>query len=121
MGNTVVYSPYHGSKRSSSWNGTEIMDYGKKPFVINIEQVTKLNNTFRTALWSGEYFQVTVMSIPVGDDIGLEVHPHTDQFIRIEEGQGLVQMGDLVYVIYAPPEHPTGTIHVTKVEAMVSH
>ncbi|MBY3621372.1 cupin [Paenibacillus sp. VTT E-133280] len=132
------------------------MDYGKKPFVINIEQVTKLNNTFRTALWSGEYFQVTVMSIPVGDDIGLEVHPHTDQFIRIEEDQGLVQMGDSknkldfetmvydnyailipagkwhnltntgniplkVYVIYAPPEHPTGTIHVTKAEAMVSH
>lgn len=34
------------------------------------------------------------MSIPVGSDIGLEVHPNTDQFIRIEEGQGLVQMGD---------------------------
>lgn len=34
------------------------------------------------------------MSINVGDDIGLEVHPTTDQFIRIEEGEGLVQMGD---------------------------
>lgn len=41
----------------------------------------------------GEHFQVTLMNINVGEDIGLEVHPNTDQFIRIEEGQGLVQMG----------------------------
>jgi len=33
------------------------------------------------------------MCIPPGEDIGLEVHPDTDQFIRIEEGQGMVQMG----------------------------
>jgi len=33
------------------------------------------------------------MTIPVGGDIGLETHPDTDQFLRIEEGQGLVQMG----------------------------
>ncbi|WP_330615515.1 cupin domain-containing protein [Romboutsia sp. 1001713B170131_170501_G6] len=38
--------------------------------------------------------QVTLMSIDIGDDIGLEVHPTGDQFIRIEEGQGLVKMGD---------------------------
>ena len=34
------------------------------------------------------------MSINVGEDIGLEIHPNLDQFIRIEEGQGLVKMGD---------------------------
>ncbi len=33
------------------------------------------------------------MSINICDDIGLEVHPNVDQFIRIEEGQGLVKMG----------------------------
>lgn len=69
-------------------------DTGPKPFVVNIEKVTEQNNTYRTAIWTGEHLQVTVMSIGVGDDIGLEVHPATDQFIRIEEGQGLVQMGD---------------------------
>lgn len=42
----------------------------------------------------GEYLQVTLMSINVGDDIGLEIHPQTDQFLRIEQGQGLVQMGE---------------------------
>ncbi len=71
-----------------------LTDYGARPFVLNINQVTKQNNTYRTAIWTGKNLQVTLMSINVGDDIGLEVHPTTDQFIRIEEGQGLVQMGD---------------------------
>ena len=33
------------------------------------------------------------MSIPVGDDIGLEAHPETDQFLRLDAGRGRVQMG----------------------------
>jgi mannose-6-phosphate isomerase-like protein (cupin superfamily) len=37
--------------------------------------------------------QVTLMSIPVGGDIGLESHPQTDQFLRLDAGRGLVQMG----------------------------
>jgi mannose-6-phosphate isomerase-like protein (cupin superfamily) len=61
--------------------------------VINIDKATKQNTNFRTALWTGEHFQVTLMSINVGDDIGLEIHPDTDQFIRIEDGQGIVKMG----------------------------
>ncbi|RBW68334.1 cupin domain-containing protein [Bacillus taeanensis] len=132
-----------------------IKDYGKEPFVVNIDEVTKRNNTYRTALWTGNNLQVTLMSINVGDDIGLEVHPTIDQFIRIEEGQALVQMGDSkdqldfeeeayddyaimipagkwhnvintgntslkLYAIYAPPEHPFGTVHKTKADAMAS-
>ncbi len=69
-------------------------DYGGNPFVVNIEEVTKQNTNYRTALWTGQHLQLTLMSIEVGEDIGLEVHPHVDQFIRIEEGQGLVCMGD---------------------------
>jgi len=151
-----VYQHYYANERFSSWHEMEIRDYGKEPFVVNIQQVARLNDTYRTALWTGEHFQVTVMSIPVGSDIGLEVHPNTDQFIRIEEGQGVVQMGNSrerldfevaayddyaimipagkwhnltntgnkplkVYVIYAPPEHPFGTVHATKADAMASH
>jgi mannose-6-phosphate isomerase-like protein (cupin superfamily) len=133
----------------------EIRDYGGKPLVINIEEASIVNNTYRTALWTGERLQVTLMSIDVGDDIGLEVHPNTDQFLRIEEGQGIVQMGDSqdqldfqvaayddfaimipagkwhnltntgdkplkLYAIYAPPEHPFGTVHPTKAAAMAA-
>lgn len=68
-------------------------DYGKEPLVINIDRVTKANKNYRTALWTGEYLQTTLMCIPVHDDIGLEIHPCTDQFIRIESGCGLVMMG----------------------------
>ncbi|WP_409254234.1 cupin domain-containing protein [Bacillus sp. SCS-153A] len=133
--------------------GNRMQDFGSNPFVVDIEKVTTENDTFRTALWTGKHLQLTLMSIDVGDDIGLEVHPETDQFIRIEEGQGLVQMGDTkdqltyeqyayadyaifipagkwhnitntgntpmkVYAIYAPPEHPFGTVHKTKADAI---
>lgn len=70
-----------------------LTDYGPRPFVTNIEKATKRNDTFRTALWTGEHLQLTLMSIDVGDDIGLELHSDTDQFLRIEQGQGLVMMG----------------------------
>lgn len=43
--------------------------------------------------WTGEHLQVTLMSINVCNDIDLEIHPNVDQFIGIEEGQGLLKMG----------------------------
>jgi len=72
----------------------ELRDYGPEPFAINIEEATTQNDTFRTALWTGDHLQLTLMSIPVGGEIGLEMHPNVDQFIRVEDGQGLVTMGD---------------------------
>ena len=132
-----------------------LKDYGPEPFVVNIEEATKQNNAFRRALWTGTHLQLTLMSIRVGEDIGLEIHPNLDQFIRIEEGQGLVKMGDRkdkldfqenvnkdyafiipagkwhnlintaniplkLYSIYAPPQHPYGTVHETKAIAQAA-
>jgi len=71
-----------------------ITDFGGRPFVVDINRATISNDNFRTALWTGEHLQMTVMSLEIGEDIGLEVHPHTDQLLRIERGSGLVQMGD---------------------------
>ena len=71
----------------------EIKDYGAEPIVVNINRLTQMNRNFRTALWSGKHMQVTLMSIPVGGDIGLEMHPDVDQFIRIESGTAGVMMG----------------------------
>lgn len=71
-----------------------LKDYGPNPFVINIEEATQQNNNYRTALWTGSHLQLTLMSIEVGGEIGLEMHPDTDQFIRIEDGDGLMLMGD---------------------------
>ncbi|NRG43150.1 cupin domain-containing protein, partial [Bacillus sp. CRN 9] len=77
----------------SSYGYQKLKDYGSKPFVVNINEATKLNNNYRTTLWTGKHLQVTLMSINVGEDIGLEIHPNVDQFLRIEQGQGIVQMG----------------------------
>lgn len=68
-------------------------DNGPNPYVVDIEKATLENESFRTALWTGEALQMTVMSIPVGEDIGLERHDHGDQFLRVEAGVGRVQMG----------------------------
>ena len=75
---------------------TEVIlkDYGAEPTVLNIEDYTMSNDYFRVALWTGTQLQVTLMSIPVGGEIGLELHSDTDQFLRIEDGQAKVMMGD---------------------------
>ena len=72
----------------------EFRDFGNDPFVFNIEDYTKQNENYRTTLWTGEFMQLTVMCIKPGEDIGLEVHMDHDQFIRVEEGKGIVKMGD---------------------------
>jgi mannose-6-phosphate isomerase-like protein (cupin superfamily) len=146
------YQPMQIEDRAENMGFT---DQGKQPFVINIEEAAERNRTFRTAIWTGNHLQVTLMSIGVGEDIGLEVHPDVDQFLRIEEGHGFVQIGDTktnlnfekrvsensaimvpagkwhnltntgnkplkLYTIYAPPEHPFGTVHQTKADAMAA-
>lgn len=70
-----------------------ITDYGSQPFIVNINQFAKMNNSFRTALWTGDWLQVTLMSIPVGEDIGIEMHPDTDQLIKIEDGCARIMTG----------------------------
>lgn len=70
-----------------------ITDYGGQPFIVNINHFAKMNNNFRTALWTGDWLQVTLMSIPVGEDIGIELHPDTDQIIKIEDGCARIMTG----------------------------
>lgn len=70
-----------------------IKDIGPQPQSFDIERATKENANYRSVAWSGRYLQVTLMSIPVGGDIGLEAHPETDQFLRLDAGSGRVQMG----------------------------
>jgi mannose-6-phosphate isomerase-like protein (cupin superfamily) len=136
-------------------NRVALKDHGSEPYVVNINKAAKQNRAYRTAIWTGKHLQVTLMSLKVGEDIGLEMHPTLDQFLRIEQGQGTVQMGNRknnlyfrrkvsdddaimipagtwhnvtntgnvplkLYSIYAPPEHPFGTVHMTKANAMAA-
>ena len=68
-------------------------DSGPNPAVIPVQSAARENTAFRTVLWTGSHLQLTVMSIPVGLDIGLENHPELDQLIRVEQGRGVVRMG----------------------------
>jgi mannose-6-phosphate isomerase-like protein (cupin superfamily) len=70
-----------------------IEDIGPQPQTLDLEKATLENTSYRTVAWSGRYLQLTLMSIPVGEDIGLETHPETDQFLRLDAGRGRVQMG----------------------------
>jgi mannose-6-phosphate isomerase-like protein (cupin superfamily) len=117
-------------------------------YVVNIEKRSLENGYFREVLFTGPHSQLVVMSIAPGEDIGMETHDDVDQFIRVEAGKGKailngeehdLQDGSAVvipagtehdivnsskseplklYTVYTPPEHPDGTIHKTKAEAM---
>ena len=70
-----------------------IKDIGPEPQSFDLEQETVENPNYRAVAWSGKYLQLTLMSIPQGGDVGLEAHPETDQFLRLDAGRGRVQMG----------------------------
>jgi mannose-6-phosphate isomerase-like protein (cupin superfamily) len=116
-------------------------------YVTNIESRTLENDNFREVLFTAPGIQLVLMTIGVGDEIGLETHDDVDQFIRVESGEGkaildgqehALEDGSAVviprgtehnivnvskseplklYSIYTPPEHPDGTVHRTKAEA----
>ncbi|HLV60435.1 MAG TPA: cupin domain-containing protein [Fredinandcohnia sp.] len=122
----------------------------KKGFVGDIEKLTEENEDFRRVLYTGKHVQLVLMCIPVGGEIGEEVHEEIDQFIRVEEGEGEVIIDGVatpieddfaivipagarhnvvnkgskplkLYTLYGPPEHKDGTVHRTKAEADASH
>ena len=114
----------------------------------DIEKKTEENEYFREVLFTGPHSQLVVMALKPGEDIGMETHPDTDQFFRVEEGKGKAVLdgqeyeledGSAIvipagtehnvintsstktlkmYTIYTPPEHPDGIIHKTKAEAV---
>ncbi|MDO5520312.1 MAG: cupin domain-containing protein [bacterium] len=69
------------------------VDYGPRPFIFDIEEEVENNRFFRASLWSGQHLQLTVMNVKVGDEIGAEVHDDLDQFLKIEEGNGMLYVG----------------------------
>lgn len=115
-------------------------------YKANIEKETLENTFYRKVLFTGEDLQLVVMCLKPGEDIPMETHEHINQFFRVEAGEALVIINgkefnlkkdevivvpagaehyvknsgnkDLkFYTIYAPPEHPPGTIHKTKADA----
>lgn len=115
-------------------------------YAEDIKKRTKENSNFRKVLHTGKHSQIVAMSIKVGEDIGEEVHEDTDQMLFFVEGNGealingqmrpvfpdsvvFVPAGTMhnfkntgnenlkLFTVYAPPEHPDGTVHKTKEDA----
>lgn len=116
------------------------------PFTLDVRALAGANQDFRRVLVTGAHSQVVLMSLRVGEDIGAEVHPDTDQTLIVVAGQGRavvaaetssIESGSLVFVpagtrhdivnegtielrlytIYAPAHHAPGTVHHTKADA----
>jgi mannose-6-phosphate isomerase-like protein (cupin superfamily) len=120
-------------------------------YVTNIERDTLKNEDYRRVLFTGRHTQLVLMTLPPGEEIGLETHAEHDQFIRVEAGSGFVvlngrkhTLGDGVavvipagvehnvvntstseplrlYTLYSPPEHADGTVHRTKRDEPAGH
>jgi mannose-6-phosphate isomerase-like protein (cupin superfamily) len=113
---------------------------------IDLDRLVRENDDFRREVATAEHSQVVLMTIPVGEEIGEEVHDGIDQLLVFVEGQAeavlerqssrvrsgqavlvpagtrhnFVNAGDVplrLYTVYAPPEHAPGTVHRTKAEA----
>ena len=121
-----------------------------KGYCDNIERRTLENEDFRRVLYTGHNLQLVLMTLQPGEEIGSEVHEDRDQFFRVEEGSGSVDIDGVenqvkddfavivpagarhnvrntgseplrLYTIYAPPEHKDGVVQSTKAEADARH
>ncbi len=110
-----------------------------RAFKTNIEETTRRNNNYRRVVFTTPQLQLVYMSLRKGEEIGREKHPHTTQFIRVEQGQAKAVIGDKtyrlkngdaivippnryhniintgkgklkIYTLYSPPEHPKNKI-----------
>jgi mannose-6-phosphate isomerase-like protein (cupin superfamily) len=113
---------------------------------FEIATVAEQSADFRRVLWTGEHTQLVIMTIPLGGEIGEEVHDENDQILSFVSGVGKavvsgrerkVKAGDVVavpagtkhnflnegpnplvlYTVYGPPDHSDGAVHKTKEEA----
>ena len=122
-----------------------------RSYITDIERDTIANEDFRRVLFTGPNTQLVLMTLQPGEEIGLETHAEHDQFIRVEGGSGVVLLDGVenalatgsavvipagvehnvintsvdaplqLYTLYSPPEHPDGTVHRTKREALAAH
>lgn len=69
-------------------------EHGGEIYCVNVGRLAYKNQNFRESIWTGKYLQMTIMSIPCGEDIGVEIHCDTDQYIRIEQGNAILLTGN---------------------------
>ena len=115
--------------------------------IHDITRLTKENTDYRRVIYTDDHTQIVLMNLKPQDDIPEEVHPNLTQIFHIvdgvcmavfgkvkiaEDGEMIIipagtkhqilnpsEVSDLkLYTIYSPPEHPPGTVHVSREEAL---
>jgi mannose-6-phosphate isomerase-like protein (cupin superfamily) len=67
-------------------------------FITNIEDATLNNKNYRKVIYTSTNLhgmQIVVMSLKPEEEIGMEKHREADQFIRIEQGEAIIQIGKI--------------------------
>ncbi len=111
---------------------------------MDLRTETLNNKNYRKVVYTvPKSFQLVLMSLKPSEEIGMEVHEDTTQFITVESGIGMAIIGGVyhaigpgwsvvippgtmhniinmgntrlqLYTIYTPPEHKAGTIQRIK-------
>ena len=113
-----------------------------KPYRGNIQTITESETAYRRVLFTTPQMQLVTMALDPHEEIGMESHSRTTQFIRVEAGSGQAiisghkyilsdgvavmipagcrhniiagSKGLKLYTLYSPPEHPDGLVEHQK-------
>lgn len=77
-------------------------DHSASGGVVSLAKATLYNRYYRREMWTGDHLQITVMSIPIGGEVGKEIHEDLDQILVVVQGSASVFMskekGELPFV-----------------------
>jgi mannose-6-phosphate isomerase-like protein (cupin superfamily) len=63
-------------------------------YVTDLGRDTIANDLFFTTRWTSKNMQIPLMSVPVGSDIGIDMHQNSDKIFYIVRGNAFVVMGN---------------------------
>lgn len=89
------YNKFHmASNISNNIDYAGVRDYSNEFFSADLNKIVINNENFRTALWTGNNLQLTLMCINPKESIGTEIHQNVDQFFMVTSGNGMILMGN---------------------------
>jgi mannose-6-phosphate isomerase-like protein (cupin superfamily) len=130
----IVYAIFHGGEYVGG-----MVSGLRDVWCQNIQTATLNNTNYRKVEHTTKNMQLVTMNLKPGEEIGMERHPSTTQFIRIEKGTGMATVRGVdfplendtaiiippnslhnikntgtedmrLYTIYTPPEHREGLV-----------
>jgi mannose-6-phosphate isomerase-like protein (cupin superfamily) len=121
----------------------------KTGYIDDIQNIARAGDDYRRVLYTGANLQLVIMALATGDNIGPETRMDHDLFLRIEAGQGQVNIDGMtvdinensgiiipagtlysltntgpaplkLYIAYGAPEFASNSVRATRSEAEAS-